>query len=85
MNISVYYDNMKVEILLAYCNSYALDKLKYDQVNKTFVENYLPNHKIGIIHLASKHNDKYRLSSNNLIEVITLDNKIMKTSIRFIK
>ncbi|NBV93400.1 MAG: glycosyl transferase, partial [Proteobacteria bacterium] len=85
MNISVYCDQMKVEILPAYCNWYALDKLKYDQINKTFVENYLPNHKIGIIHLAGKHNDKYRLSSNNLIELSTLDNKIIKTSIRFIK
>jgi hypothetical protein len=85
MNISIYHDNMKVEILPAYCNWYALDKLKYDQINKTFVENYLPNHKIGIIHLAGKHNDKYRLSSSTFIEVLTLDNKIVKTSIRFNK
>ena len=85
MNISVYVDNMKVEILPAYCNWYALDKLKYDDVNKSFVENYLPNHKIGIIHLAGKHNDKYRLSSDTLIEVPTLDNKIIKKNIRFKK
>jgi len=85
MNISIYHDNLKVEILPAYCNWYALDKLKYDQNNKTFVENYLPNHKIGIIHLAGKHNDKYRLFKNNFIEVVTLDNKTIKTSVRFIK
>ena len=85
MNISIYHHNLKVEILPAYCNWYALDKLKYDQNNKTFVENYLPNHKIGIIHLAGKHNDKYRLFKNNFIEVVTLDNKTIKTSVRFIK
>jgi len=85
MNISIYHDNLKVEILPAYCNWYALDKLKYDQNNKTFVENYLPNHKIGIIHLAGKHNDKYRLFKNNFIEVVTLDNKTIKKSVRFIK
>jgi hypothetical protein len=85
MNISIYHDNLKVEILPAYCNWYALDKLKYDQNNKTFVENYLPNHKIGIIHLAGKHNDKYRLFKNNFIEVVTLDNKTIKTNVRFIK
>jgi hypothetical protein len=85
MNISVYHNNMKVEILPAYCNWYHLDNLKYDEHNNTFVEPYLPNHKIGIIHLAGKHNDKYRLSSNTFIEVPTLDNKIIKTSIRFIK
>jgi len=85
MNISVYVDNMKVEILPTYCNWYALDKLKYDDVNKSFVENYLPNHKIGIIHLAGKHNDKYRLSSDTLIDVPTLDNKVIKKNIRFKK
>ena len=41
--------------------------------------------RIGIIHLAGKHNDKYRLSSDSLLEVCTLDNKIIKKSIRFIK
>jgi lipopolysaccharide biosynthesis glycosyltransferase len=85
MNIAVHHDNMKVEILPSYCNWYLISNLKYDEDNNTFVEPYLPNHKIGIIHLAGKHNDKYRLSSNFFIEVPTLKNKIKKTSIRFIK
>ena len=85
MNITVHYDNMKVEILPAYCNWYLISNLKYDEDNNTFVEPYLPNHKIGIIHLAGKDNDKYRLSSNFFIEVPTLKNKIKKTIIRFIK
>jgi lipopolysaccharide biosynthesis glycosyltransferase len=85
MNITIYCDNMKVEILPAYCNWYALDKLKYDEISNNFLEFYLPNHKIGIIHLAGKHNDKYRFSKNNLIEVTTLDGKVLKKSIRFVK
>ncbi len=85
MNISVYVNNMKVEILPTYCNWFALDKLKYDEVNDSFVENNLPNHKIGIIHMAGKINDKYRLSRDSYIDVLTLDNKVIKKNIRFTK
>ena len=84
MNITVYCDNMKVEILPAYCNWFLIENLKYDKINSTFVEPYLPNHKIGIIHLAGKTADKYRFDKNNLIEVRTLDNKTAKKNIRFV-
>jgi len=84
MNITIYCDNMKVEILPAYCNWFLIENLKYDQTNSTFVEPYLPNHKIGIMHLAGKIADKYRFDKNNLIEVRTLDNKTIKKNIRFV-
>ena len=84
MNITVYCDNMKVEILPAYCNWFLIENLKYDKINSSFVEPYLPNHKIGIIHLAGKTADKYRFDKNNLIEVRTLDNKTVKKNIRFV-
>jgi len=84
MNITVYCDNMKVEILPAYCNWFLIDNLKYDEINSTFVEPYLPNHKIGIIHLAGKTADKFRFDKNNLIQVRTLDNKTVKKNIRFV-
>jgi len=84
INITIYYDNMKVEILPAYCNWFLIDNLKYDEINSTFVEPYLPNHKIGIIHLAGKMTNKYRFNKNNLIEVRTLDNKVVKKNIRFV-
>jgi hypothetical protein len=57
--------------------------MKFDIKKNTFVENYLPNHKIGIIHLAGKHNDVIRLNKDYLSEVITLDGKIIKKSLRF--
>jgi hypothetical protein len=85
MNISVYYDNMKVEILPAYCNWFLIDNLKYDEKNSTFVEPYLPNHKIGIIHLAGKTADQYRFHKNNLISVPSLDYRLVKKNIRFTK
>ena len=84
MNITVYCDNMKVEILPAYCNWFLIENLKYDEINSTFVEPYLPNHKIGIIHLAGKTADKFRFDKNNLIQVRTLDNKTVKKNIRFV-
>jgi len=83
MNISIYVDNLEMEILPAYCNWTLTDHMKFDTKKNTFVENYLPNHKIGIIHLAGKHNDNIRLNKNHLSEVKTLDNKIIKKSLRF--
>jgi len=75
---------MKVEILPAYCNWFLIENLKYDEINSTFAEPYLPNHKIGIIHLAGKTADKFRFDKNNLIQVRTLDNKTVKKNIRFV-
>ena len=43
-----------------------IDQMKFDIKKNTFVENYLPNHKIGIIHLAGKHNDVIRLNKRVL-------------------
>ena len=57
--------------------------MKFDSKRNIFVENYLPNHKIGIIHLAGKHNDVIRLNKDHLSEVKTLDGKIIKKSLRF--
>ena len=83
MNISIYVDNLAVEILPAYCNWTLTDHMKFDTKRNTFVENYLPNHEIGIIHLAGKHNDIIRLNKDHLSEVRTLDDKIIKKSFRF--
>ena len=83
MNITIYVDKLDVEILPAYCNWTLIDQMKFDIKENTFVENYLPNHKIGIIHLAGKHNDVIRLNNDHLSEVRTLDGKIIKKSLRF--
>ena len=55
---------------------------------KTFVEPYLPNHKIGIIHLAAgiwKQNKDMRLNKEIKIDIQTLDNKTLSKSLRFIE
>ena len=53
---------------------------------KTFVEPYLPNHKIGIIHLAAgiwKDGKDMRINKSIEIEIESLDNKKIKKSLRF--
>ena len=59
---------------------------KYDSQNDTFVEPYLPNDKIGIIHLAAglwKNNKDMRLNKDIKIELKTLDGKTIDKSLRF--
>ena len=59
---------------------------KYDSQNDTFVEPYLPNDKIGIIHLAAglwKNNKDMRLNKDIKIQLKTLDGKIVDKSLRF--
>ncbi len=83
MNIAIYVDDLEIEILPAYCNWTLIDRLKFDTVNNTLVEPYLPNHEIGIIHLAGKTSDVVRFNKNHLSEIKTLEGKIIKKSLRF--
>ena len=85
MNVTIYVDKMEVELLPAYCNWTLIDGLKFDKKNNTFVEPYLPNHKIGIVHLAGKHNDEIRSNKNIFLDIKALDGEIIKKKLRFIK
>ena len=85
MNITVYCDQMKVQILPTYCNWFLIENIKFDETKNTYVEPYLPNHKIGIIHLAGKKYDEYRFNKNKLLDVMSLNNNLIKKSIRFTK
>ena len=54
INIAVYHDNVDVEFLPLKCNWITSHLLpKFDNQNNTFVEPFLPNEKIGIMHLAA--------------------------------
>ena len=83
MNITIYSDNLEVEILPAYCNWTLIDGMKFDKNNNTFVEPYLPNHEIGIIHLAGKNNDNIRNDKNFISKIKTLDGDIINKNFRF--
>ena len=83
MNITIYSDNLDVEILPAYCNWTHIGAMKFDKKNSTFVEPYLPNHEIGIVHLAGKNNDNIRNDKNHISKIETLDGDIIEKSLRF--
>jgi len=87
INIAVYHDNVEVEFLPLKCNWITSHLLpKYDTEKNTFVEPFLPNEKIGIIHLAAglwKNNKDMRLNKDIKIELKTLEGKKIEKSLRF--
>ena len=87
INMSVYIDDLETEFLPLSCNWITSNLLpKYDEQQKTFVEPFLPNYKIGIMHLAAgiwKDGKDMRLDKSLEIEIETLDNKKLTTSLRF--
>tara|TARA_B100001029_G_scaffold151408_1_gene133917 strand:- start:37 stop:951 length:915 start_codon:yes stop_codon:yes gene_type:complete len=88
INMSVYIDNLETEFLPLNCNWITSNLLpKYDEKQKTFVEPYLPNYKIGIMHLAAgiwKNGKDMRNDKSIKIEIENLDNKKIVKSLRFI-
>ena len=87
INISVYIDGIETEFLPLNCNWIASNLLpKFDEENYTFVEPYLPNYKIGIMHLAAgiwKDKKDMRLYKEIKIDIKTLNGKTLKKSLRF--
>ena len=59
--------------------------MKYDIKLGTFVEPYLPNNKIGIIHLAAglwKNGVDMRVDKNVKVNIKTLEGKNIEKSLR---
>ena len=83
MNITIYYDELEVEILPAYCNWTLIEALKFDKEKNTLVEPYLPNHEIGIIHFAGKNNDQIRNNKSFISKIKTLDGDVIDKKLRF--
>ena len=85
MNITIYNDNLSVEILPAYCNwtNIGFGGIKFDKEKETLVEPYLPNHEIGIVHFDGKKNDVIRNNKDHISRVETVDGKIIDMKLRF--
>ena len=87
INMSVYIDDLETEFLPLNCNWIASNLLpKFDEEQDMFVEPYLPNHKIGIMHLAAGIWDgdrDMRLDKEVKINIRTLKNNSTSKSLRF--
>ena len=87
INMSVYIDNLETEFLPLNCNWITSNLLpKYDEDNKIFVEPYLPNYRIGIMHLAAgiwSNGKDMRVDKTIKIEIETLKNKKILKSLRY--
>ena len=87
INMSIYIDNVETEFLPLNCNWIASNLLpKFDEKEGMFVEPYLPNTKIGIMHLAAgiwDNKKDMRVDSSVKIQVKTLENKNISKSLRF--
>ena len=87
INMSIYIDELETEFLPHNCNWLVNNLLpKFNEEEQKFVEPYLPNHNLGIIHLASGIWDgekDMRLHKDVKIDIKTLENKILLKSLRF--
>jgi len=87
INMSVYIDDLETEFLPLNCNWIASNLLpKFDEIENTFVEPFLPNYKIGIMHLAAGiwDGDKdMRIDKDVKIEILSLQNNLLSKSLRF--
>ena len=87
INMSVYIDEVETEFLPLNCNWIASNLLpKFNEEANSFVEPYLPNYKIGIMHLAAgiwKDNKDMRVDKSVQIQIETLDKKKIHKSLRF--
>ena len=87
INMSVYIDDLDTEFLPLNCNWITSNLLpKFDEEKQTFVEPYLPNKKIGIMHLAAgiwKDDIDMRVDKSIKIDIETLNNKKISKSLRY--
>ena len=87
INMSVYVDNLETEFLPLNCNWIASNLLpKFDEEKNTFVEPYLPNYKIGIMHLAAGIWDEdkdMRLYKEVKIKIESIEKNLLSKSLRF--
>jgi len=85
--MSVYIDDLETEFLPLNCNWIASNLLpKFDEKENTFVEPYLPNYKIGIMHLAAGIWDgdrDMRLDKGVKINIISKQKNLLSKSLRF--
>ncbi len=80
--LSIYEDGLPSEFLPAYCNWMCeFNMPKFDNKKNQFVEPYIPNHPIALVHLAGL--DGIRQDKNILSDIETIDGLHIKKSLRY--
>ena len=89
INMSVYIDNLETEFLPLNCNWIASNLLpKFDLNTNKFVEPFLPNISIGIMHLAAgiwRDGKDMRTNKDIKIKIENLEGRFLEKSLRFNK
>ena len=87
INMSVYIDEVETEFLPLNCNWIASNLLpKFDENKNKFVEPYLPNTSIGIMHLAAgiwRNGKDMRIDKSIKIDIQTLNKSKLSKSLRY--
>jgi len=87
INMSVYIDNVETEFLPINCNWITSNLLpKFDESKNKFVEPFLPNTSIGIIHLAAgiwRDGKDMRVDKSIKIDLETLNKNKVSKSLRY--
>ncbi len=80
--LSIYEDGLPSEFLPSYCNWMCeFNMPKFDSKKSQFVEPYIPNHPIALVHLAGL--DDIRQDKTILSDIETLDGLQIKKSLRY--
>ena len=80
--LSIYEDKIPTQFLPAYCNWMCDFHLPiFDEKTEKFLEPYLPNHPLALVHLAGL--DEIRENNNVKVDIKTKNGNIIKKSLRF--
>jgi len=80
--LSIYEDRLPSEFLPSYCNWMCeFNMPKFDNKKNQFVEPYIPNNPIALVHLAGL--DDIRQDKNILSDIETIDGLHIKKSLRY--
>ena len=80
--LSIYEDKIPTQFLPAYCNWMCDFHLTiFDEKTEKFLEPYLPNHPLALVHLAGL--DEIRENNNVKVDIKTKNGNIIKKSLRF--
>ena len=79
MGLTIYYDNFSYEALPDICNF--MGPWRYSNEDNVFVDYFVPYNPVSVMHLAGQ--DLHRSDLEHKVEVLDLDDKIIKKSLRY--